>query len=256
MVRLNEVPLFDQAATYLGNLNEYVAKVCNDLAAHPILSTAQAIDALGLSQGGLFLRAYVQRCNKPQVRSLVTFGTPHNGIMEFRECTDTDLVCRATMALLHTNKWSDFAQSWLVPAQYFRSPSNGYESYLEHSNFLADINNERESKNMTYAKNLASLEKLAVYMFEEESVVLPKDSSWFDEVNGTEITPLRQRQLYLQDWIGLRQLDQDGGLDLRAVPGDHMQLTTELLMETFREYYGPLKSMMPEPLNIFNNADL
>ena len=64
------------------------------------------------------------------------------------------------MGLLKGNTWSDYVQSHLVPAQYFRSVNESTgeptEEYLEFSNFLADINNERAVKNKTYAENLAS----------------------------------------------------------------------------------------------------
>lgn len=70
----------DSRASWVGNLTEQIDKVCADLAAHPILSTAPAVDALGFSQGGQFLRGYIERCNFPPVRSLVTFGSQHNGI--------------------------------------------------------------------------------------------------------------------------------------------------------------------------------
>lgn len=232
----------DRSATFLGNVTEQVDRVCAELASHPILSTAPAVDALGFSQGGQFLRAYVQRCNYPPVRSLVTFGAQHNGIVDFRKCPDGDWLCRGAMALLRGNTWSDFVQGRLVPAQYYRNPgADEYQKYLEHSNFLADINNERVLKNKTYVENLARLENFVMYMFEDDTTVIPKESAWFEEVNGTEVTPLRARKMYREDWIGLRELDRKGGLRFRTTPGEHMQIDEEVLKEAFKEYYGPLK---------------
>jgi palmitoyl-protein thioesterase len=231
----------DRTATFLGNVTEQVARVCADLAAHPILSTAPAIDALGFSQGGQFLRAYVQRCNNPPVRSLVTFGSQHNGIVDFRSCGATDWLCKGAMALLRGNTWSAFVQSRLVPAQYYRSPNaEQYEKYLEHSNFLADVNNERVLKNKTYAENVAKLENFVMYMFENDTVAIPKESAWFEEVNGTEITPLRARKMYRDDWLGLRALDRKGGLKFRSTPGEHMELDDGVLKKAFKEFFGVL----------------
>ncbi|KAK0643787.1 Alpha/Beta hydrolase protein [Cercophora newfieldiana] len=239
-VRMADDASGDQSATFFGNLTDHIAKACADIAAHPILSTAPAIDALGFSQGGQFLRAYVQRCNNPPVRSLVTFGSQHNGITAFRECGTTDWICRGAMALLKGGTWSTFVQSRLVPAQYFRDPAQ-YDKYLESSNFLADINNERPIKNYNYNKNIAKLENLALYMFEDDTTAIPKESAWFEEVNGTEIIPLRARRLYSEDWIGLRELDRKGGLKFKTIPGEHMKLTDKILNETFAEFFGPLK---------------
>lgn len=243
IVKLGDSPTADRQATFLGNVTEQVAQVCAELASHPILSTAPAIDALGFSQGGQFLRAYVQRCNNPPVRNLVTFGSQHNGIVDFRQCGATDWLCKGAFALLRGNTWSSFVQSRLVPAQYYRNPAaDQYEKYLDNSNFLADINNERILKNKTYKENLAKLENLVLYMFEDDTLVIPKESAFFEEVNGTEITPLRARKMYSEDWIGLRELDRKGGLHFKITPGDHMTLPDAVLNETFREYFGPMKT--------------
>jgi palmitoyl-protein thioesterase len=238
-IRIDENEGRDRYSSFVGNLTDHVAKVCADIAAHPILSTAPAIDALGFSQGGQFLRAYVERCNKPPVRSLITFGSQHNGITAFRDCGPADWVCRIAMAVLKGDAWSSTVQGKLVPAQYYRHPLE-YEQYLENSNFLADINNEREHKNETYKKNIAKLENFVMYMFEDDTTVIPKETAWFEEVNGTESTPLRARKLYSEDWIGLRTLDRKGGLKFRTVPGDHMQLSDEVLKEAFGDFCGPL----------------
>lgn len=227
----------DQRATFLGNLTEQIEKVCHDLASHPILSTAPAIDGLGFSQGGQFLRGYVERCNNPRVRSLVTFGSQHNGISEFQKCGDTDWLCKGSSGLLKSNTWSSFVQSRFVPAQYYRDPIN-LENYLEHSNFLADINNERILKNKTYKENLAKLERFVMYLFEDDGTVIPKETGWFAEVNGTEVTTLRNRTIYTEDWLGLRELDEKGALKFEITKGGHMELSDTLLRDVFKKYYG------------------
>ncbi|EON63680.1 hypothetical protein W97_02908 [Coniosporium apollinis CBS 100218] len=246
-IRLNEDPSSDRTATFIGNLTLQIAQVCADLAAHPILSTAPAVDALGFSQGGQFLRAYVERCNNPPVRSLVTFGAQHNGIADFQACGATDWLCKGAMGLLRTNTWTGLVQSRVVPAQYYRSVnvSTGEptEEYLAHSNFLADVNNEREERNETYAVNLASLEKFVMYVFEKDVTVIPKESGWFAEVNKTskEVTPLRNRTMYMEDWLGLKRLDEKKGLIFEDAPGAHMELSDKILAKAFKEYFGPLE---------------
>jgi palmitoyl-protein thioesterase len=246
-VRIGEDASSDRSASFWGNVTEQIQKVCDDFASHPILSTAPAIDALGFSQGGVFLRGYVERCNQPPVRSLVTFGSPHNGIVDFAACRPTDWVCKGAMALLKSNTWSSYVQGRLVPAQYYRDtdPDTGKPSddYLQNSNFLADVNNERILKNTTYAANLATLENFVMYEFENDTTVVPKESSWFAEVNLTDVsvTPLKERAIFKEDWIGLKQLDKKGGLVFKTAPGQHMRLTDEVLIEAFEEYYGPLE---------------
>lgn len=247
-VRLDEDPDGDSRATYFGNLNDQVAQVCDELSSHPILSTAPAVNALGFSQGGQFLRGYVERCNSPPVRNLVTWGSQHNGIARYQNCGATDWFCKGWQALLRGNTWSDYVQSHLVPAQYFRSVNDttgeASDEYLEHSNFLADINNEREDKNETYAENLASLDNLVMLVFEDDVTVIPKESGWFAEVNTTsgDVTPLKDRKIYKEDWIGLKKLDEKGGLKFETTSGGHMDIGERDLVDVFEKYFAPPKT--------------
>ncbi|RDL33788.1 uncharacterized protein BP5553_08156 [Venustampulla echinocandica] len=237
IIRLDDTASGDRSATFFGNITLQIEQVCEELAAHPILSTAPAVDALGFSQGGQLLRGYIERCNFPPVRSLVTFGSQHNGISEFQSCSATDWLCKGAQGILRSNTWSSFVQSRLVPAQYFRDPTQ-MEAYLEHSNFLADINNERVLKNQTYKKNLEKLERFVMYTFEDDTTVIPKETGWFSEVNGTEVTLLRDRAIYKEDWLGLRTLDEKGALKFEVTGGGHMTLDGELLAKVFSENYG------------------
>ena len=240
-IRLSDDSSEDRQATYFGNLTTQLEQVCDALANHPVLSLAPTINALGFSQGGQFLRGFVERCNKPPVRALVTFGSQHNGIAQFKDCAATDWLCQAAYGLLQSNVWSDFVQSRLVPAQYFRNPDD-LDSYRAHSNFLADLNNEAGGEWSTgYAKRMASLDMFAMYLFTEDDAVIPKESAWFADVNSTtgKVTPLRERDLYNDDRLGLKSLDDGGRLHFRSAKGGHMQLSEELLVDVFKTYFGP-----------------
>lgn len=241
IIQLADDGASDRTASFFGNLTEQVEQVCEQLASDPILSTAPAIDALGFSQGGQFLRGYIERCNNPPVRNLVTFGSQHNGIAEFQKCKSaTDFVCQAANALLRSGTWSSFVQSRLVPAQYFRNLDE-LDSYLESSNFLADINNERPLKNQTYKKNLSSLNKFVMFMFKDDTTVIPKESSWFAEVNTTSehVTWLKDRPIYEEDWLGLKTLDERGGLIFETLSGNHMEISSKELKKIMKTYFGP-----------------
>ena len=237
-IRLDEDPSADRTATFLGNVTLQVQKVCDDLASHPVLSKAPAINALGFSQGGQFLRAYIERCNNPRVENLVTFGSQHNGISEFQECAAADWLCQTWRGVLKGNAWGSFSQSRLVPAQYYRDPED-LNNYFEYSNFLADINNERMAKNETYKENIKKLGRFAMFMFADDTTVVPKESAFFAEVNTTseEVTNLQERDIYREDWIGLRFLDEEKRLDFRIAEGGHMQLSDEILTDTFHKYF-------------------
>ncbi|PWY87508.1 palmitoyl-protein thioesterase precursor [Aspergillus heteromorphus CBS 117.55] len=235
----------DRQASFLGNLTTQISSICAQIAADPILSTAPAINAIGFSQGGQFLRGYIERCNTPPVHNLVTFGSQHAGISEFQECSWNDFLCRGGEALLRAGKWSPFVQERLVPAQYFRDASNEdeYARYLAESNFLADVNNEREVKNATYKRNLGMLNRFVMYLFEGDRMVHPKESAWFGGVDGVggEVVGLRESRVYKEDWLGLKGLDEKGKLVFRSTPGEHMQLDDEVLEGVFQEFFGPVE---------------
>jgi palmitoyl-protein thioesterase len=146
------------------------------------------------------------------------------------------------MGVMKSSTWSSFVQSRFVPAQYFRDPED-LAPYLEHSNFLADINNERGAKDKTYAANLASLATFAMYMFTEDTTAIPKESAWFADVNRTSglVTLLQDRDIWREDWIGLKKLGKKGGLEFRTAKGRHMELDDDILTKTFKEYFSPRK---------------
>lgn len=243
-IRINEDPSLDQRATFLGNLTEQIDQVCRDLAAHPILSTAPAVDAMGFSQGGQFLRGYVERCNSPPVRNLLTFGSQHNGISAFQGCAPFDLLCKGSQLLLRAGTWTQTVQSKLVPAQYFRDPAQ-LEQYLEHSNYLADINNERVLKNKTYKENILKLENFVMYLFDEDTTVIPKETSWFGEIIEEQYVPLTNRSIYTEDWLGLKELDEAGKLVFENINGGHMQIGDKVLKKAFTDYLGPENKKFP-----------
>jgi len=238
----------DQRATFFGNITAQSELICAGLLANPNLTNAHGVvrvDALGFSQGGQFLRGLVERCAGLSVRSLVTYGSQHNGIAQFQRCGAWDLVCKGAVALVGGNAWTDYVQNTVVPAQYYRevngTTGEPVEGYIEHSHFLADVNNEGAVKKGEYKERLAGLERFVMVVFEGDETVVPKESGWFAEVNETSgvVTPLRERDIYKEDWIGLRELDGKGGLVFEGVPGKHMELEREDLERSFGKYFGP-----------------
>ena len=240
----------DRRQGFFGHVNDQVQKACEHLAS--IDELRNGFDAIGFSQGGQFLRAYVQRCNAPKVRNLVTFGSQHMGIADLPACGPADLLCRVAEAALRGGIYTDYAQSHLVSAQYYRNPKDprAFASYLEKNDFIKDINNEGNQINTTYAKNLASLENFVMLMFDKDTTVEPRQSSWFASYpirNGTdsleqgdpdEPTPLRQSSIYLDDRIGLRQLDRRGSLIMELCHGLHMQIDAACQLKVFGKYVG------------------
>lgn len=137
-----------------------------------------------------------------------------------------------------------------VKAQYFRDPAR-LPTYLASNLFLADINNEvTDARNESYAKNFASLDNFVMIMFSEDKTVVPKESAWFgsyappspdDSLGDLPIlVPMKAQPLYIEDWIGLRQLDEDGGVLLHICEGRHMHITTDCWKPLVQKYVGGL----------------
>lgn len=112
-------------------------------------------------------------------------GYRHLGISSSPPCKPTDFFCKATQWALRTGVWTPYAQSSVVPAQYFRNQAK-IDEYLSHDSFLKDINNERANdtqpqsgagvtlvtagsptpRNETYKAALSNLNNFVTFAFE------------------------------------------------------------------------------------------
>lgn len=252
----------DQKATFFGNANDQIALACEQLSALPqiadlTLNPGGKFDAIGFSQGGQLLRGVVERCGGKdglEVRNLITLGSQHLGISALPPCPPGSSIfspCRLMhLSLVHSSIYSSYAQNNIIPAQYFRNYNNREElaKYLNGSSFLADINNERfqdlaedidtggESRNETYRDNLKRLNKLVLLRFSEDQTVVPSTSAHFTlPANSTNSNdslgsdsydplPLEDLPLYREDYIGLRFINERGGLIRGVCSGAHMEI--------------------------------
>ncbi|KAG0301845.1 hypothetical protein BGZ98_008003 [Dissophora globulifera] len=211
----------DQRAGFFGNIEA----VCQQLSSIPELENG--FNAVGFSQGGQFLRAYVQRCNDPPVHNLVTVGSQHGGVADIPGCVQSDASCRLMRSIARSGVYSGYVRDHIVQAQYYKDPKN-LQKYLERNIFLPDINNELDTKNSTYKQNLVSINKLVMFMFLEDITVKPKETAWFgfkDEFDN--VIDLEDQDQYKEDWLGLRTMDEAGKLIFDIMEGEHMQFSLE-----------------------------
>ncbi|KAI0093203.1 alpha/beta-hydrolase [Irpex rosettiformis] len=241
-VRFAESQEDDRKASFLGNVNVQVENATEQIRSQPEL--ADGFDAIGFSQAGQFLRAYVERSNSPPVHNLITFGSQHMGISDLPACKPFDIPCQLARRAVRGGVYSEWAQNNVISAQYYRDPDQ-ISLYLERNHFLPDVNNEDLlSINSTYAENLKSLNKLVLVMFSQDKTVVPKESSWFGSYSPQEdrvrlhldgsgvgtyggertIIPMRSQPLYVNDTIGLRTIDERGDLVFQTCESDHMDI--------------------------------
>ncbi|KAI0250109.1 alpha/beta-hydrolase [Lactifluus subvellereus] len=244
-VYINPDPKEDQRATFFGNVDEQVELVAQQLKDLPQLS--RGFDAIGFSQGGQFLRAYVERHNDPPIRNLITFGSQHMGVSDIPPCKPYDLFCQLMRNAARAGVYNEWAQQNLVQAQYYRDPAQ-LPRYLESNHFLTSINNEvSPTRNATYAAHLLELDALVLVLFTQDRTVVPKESSWFgsfavpedgDGIDRATIVPMREQPLYTEDWIGLRGLDSSGRVVLVSCDSEHMVLSADCWEPLVKRYVG------------------
>ena len=237
----------DVRSGFFGRLTEQLASVCSEqLLSDPRL-LARGFNAVGFSQGGLFLRALAQTCDV-RVRTLVTLGSPHGGVAQVPACSagEGSVFCKSMARLVKAGAYTEAVQGSVVQAQYFRA-ANDEAAFLQHSLFLAGANNQLDAKNATYAQRLAALDSLVLFRFADDATVVPRDSAWFAMQSGDEVVPLEEQELYAKgnDWLGLRALHDSGRLTLAECPGEHMRFTLDWFADNVIQPYLRESSSAP-----------
>ncbi|THD22649.1 Palmitoyl-protein thioesterase [Fasciola hepatica] len=231
-VRVGESEFQDIENSFFMPINEQVSLVCQQLINDSRFSNG--IHMVGLSQGGLFVRALVQRCPFKRVGAVVSIGGPQRGIYGFPRCPEQHIPfsCSFLRAILNYLAYSDKVQGSLVQAQYWHDPTRE-ELYKEKSLFLSDINQEKKV-NDTYRKHMELVDALVLVKFQNDTIVVPRESTWFGfyKTNSTDhLYDLRESTLYSEDLLGLKKLDLSGKLHLLETPGEHLHFSLEWFKE-------------------------
>jgi palmitoyl-protein thioesterase len=255
-VQLSVNPTVDRLRSSFDNAQEQVAAVATQLRGVPELKGG--FNAVGLSQGGLLMRAYIEKYNDPPVYRFVTLGSPHGGIADLPSCGEESIesltqrikdmlgigrlpgkiICNLWQSLFRKVAYSEISQAYILPAQYYRDPRR-LEEYKQADTFLADINNEFR-RNQTYIENLSGLELFVMFRYTKDELVIPSYSEWFatasiegenDEFNITQLA------IYREDRIGLQKLNSMGRLQLRAIAGQHLTWPEDFVRVDLSKYF-------------------
>lgn len=218
--------------------NKQVSMVCDQLSKDPQLQGG--FHALGFSQGSQFLRAYIQRCNRPRVKNYISLGGQQQGVYGFPNCPGPNITyCETARRLIDYAVYDPWIQSFQVQAQYWHDPLDE-ALYASKSAFIADINNARPQKNATYKANLQTLNQMVLVVFEQDSVIIPRESSHFGFYapgQDSIILSMRDTQLYKEDWIGLAALDRSNRVKLLSTKGNHLQFSDSWFVNTIIHNY-------------------
>ena len=160
------------------------------------------------------------------MKNLVTLGGQHQGVFGVPNCNAMrHSTCEDFRKILTTAAYTSSVQNALVQATYWHDPLRE-EDYKRGSTFLADINNEREI-NQDYVDRLQKVEKFVMVMFSNDTMVTPRESSWFmfyRPGQDQEVLPLKESPVY--ERLGLKAMDEKGQLVFHECDGNHLQFPT------------------------------
>ena len=228
---------------------------------------------LGFSQGGVFARAMVETC-EDEVNALITFGAPHSGVWKFPGCDKMANAlsrkwCEYSRKVASKAAYSKMLKSKSVQASYFRDVSDAkrFEQYVRSGSLLSVINGEDDGsddddargegaafpstiKKQNRRAKMCNLDVFAMFSFEKDEVVVPRDSAVFSdapsvpfeypEEKSSELLNVRETKFYLneEDGLCLRELDEKNRMKIDVVPdAHHMQFSLEWFTENVIDKY-------------------
>ncbi|KAL5181765.1 Palmitoyl-protein thioesterase 1 [Glycine soja] len=171
----------------------------------------------------------IRNGNAIHVKNFISLAGPHAGTASVPLC-GSGIFCVLADTLIKGEVYSSYIQEHLAPSGYLKLP-NAIPDYLENCRFLPVLNNEiPDKRNSTYKERFSSLQNLVLIMFEHDTVLIPKETSWFGYYPDgyfKPVLPPQSTELYIEDWIGLRTLDEAGKVHFISVPGNHLGISQE-----------------------------
>jgi palmitoyl-protein thioesterase len=218
---------------------------------------------IGMSQGGLLARGYVERCNKYPVINLITWVTPHAGVYGMK---DVDV----NLARIYT----PFFQNLYSFSGYWKDPYR-YSQYLQFASYLPHLNNDvREYHNYDILpseyydteggysyeaidwnekqnkENIMNLTNFVMIWSPNDDVLQPPESGKFAfyQINisndivydwNLPIVDLFSTESFKEDWLGLRTLWETGRLHILETNCTHTGHKTPACFEQLDDLTFP-----------------
>lgn len=205
-------------------LPEQLTELCDTIYKNKDLENG--FDFIGISQGGLLARGYVEQCNDYPVHNLITLVSPHGGAF-MRDSIENNFM------------YTQFSQKHISFAGYWRNPTK-LEIYLDKSVYLPYINNEKLHISMEKQKqNIISLSNFVMIWSPNDEIVYPSESGKFSFLDkDMNIIPMDKTDIYKEDTLGLKYLDDEDRLHIYKTNCSHVDHRNS---ECFDQLYEILK---------------
>ena len=215
------------------NFEKQAEKGCANLLTHEEFTSATEINVVGLSQGALIARYIAESCTDVKVRNLLSIGGPNMGVTDIPHCFN-GAFCGLVNKVARTLVYLNIVQDHLGPAGYFRDPAQ-FSRYEADSVFLGKLNNETSAPVSAEKERFSDLNGLMLVMFEQDTMVYPKESEWFQTLDSSDksVVALEDTDFYKNDLIGLKALNEAKKVQFVSIDGDHLQFSSSDITDTF-----------------------
>jgi len=183
--------------------------LCDEI--YKIVELKDGFHFIGMSQGGLLARGYVEYCNKYPVKNLITLASPNGGVFYNTPLAD--------------NYYEPLQQKSLSITNYWRDP-NRYDLYLSNSTYLAQLNEEVLAN--TIQNDLDIVDNFVMVWSPNDEVIMPPESGKFslyelDENKKLISVELFDTDVYRSGRLGLKKLNEENRLEIFQTDCKHSQ---------------------------------
>jgi palmitoyl-protein thioesterase len=183
--------------------------LCNEI--YKIDALKNGFNFIGMSQGGLLARGYVEYCNKYPVINLITLASPNGGVYYKTSIAD--------------NYYEPSKQESLSISNYWRDPYR-YDIYLSNSTYLAQLNEEKLYDSII--NDLDVVKNFVMVWSPNDEVIMPPESGKFsllfvDQSGDLIKQNIFDSELYKMGNLGLKTLNDNNRLRIYQTDCMHSQ---------------------------------